>query len=89
MCFNLKILILLGLISSSWASANVVVTNSSTHAHFSGLLSDVLETNRQHDLKITFLCNEELNSIQNGLDVKEIWAIKRKYIINSKNDIQN
>ncbi|XP_031618020.1 nose resistant to fluoxetine protein 6-like [Contarinia nasturtii] len=69
---NVKLSIFFGLISSILAAT----TNSSVTTNFSGLLSDVLQTHLQHDLKITKLCNQQLRSIQNGLDIKEIWAIK-------------
>lgn len=80
MCCNLKISLFLSLICGLM-SANAVTSNSSAVTHFTGLLSDILETNRQHDLRITTLCDKELNSIQNGLNARDIWAIKRECFV--------
>lgn len=76
MCLNLKLTIFVGLILYFMDESNA--SNSTSTTYFTGLLSDVLQTNREHDLKITQLCNDELNSIQSGLDVKDVWAIKCK-----------
>lgn len=54
-------------------------SNGSKITYYTGLLSDVLYTNRENDLAITPLCNQELSAIQNGLDMRDIWAIKCKY----------
>lgn len=70
-----NISIFLGLISGL---RDVVASNASMPSHFTGLLSDVLFTNRQQDLSITSLCNQELAMIQKALDGKDDWAIKRK-----------
>lgn len=78
MSLNLKLTVFLGLIIYTTAAS--VTSNSTTTTYFTGLLSDVLQTNRENDLKITQLCNNELNSIQSGLDVKDVWAIKCKYL---------
>lgn len=53
-------------------------TNGSKATYYTGLLSDVLHTNRENDLAITPLCNQELSAIQNGLNRRDIWAIKCK-----------
>lgn len=71
-----KIAIFAGLINC--LTASVLAYNSSSSTHFTGLLNDVLQTNRQHDLAISKNCNQELLSIQNGLDQRDVWAIKCK-----------
>lgn len=78
MSLNVKILLFVGLFSP-FLAASVTAPNTSATTHFSGLLSDVLQTNHLNDLDISQLCDKELRSIQYGLDVKEIWAIKCKY----------
>lgn len=80
MCLNLKLTIFVGLILNF--AATIDASNSTSTTYFTGLLSDLLQTNREHDLKITQLCNDELNSIQSGLNVKDVWAIKCKYFDN-------
>lgn len=81
----MKIVTLLGLISRLAVvnSATVLSPSSSSNGskttYFTGLLSDVLLTNRENDLAITSRCNRELSEIQNGLDMRDVWAIKCKY----------
>lgn len=66
---------------SQWAINSESASNSSVQ--FDGLLSDVLVTNGyDNKLTLTSLCNRELNKIQDGLNVKDIWAIKCKLSIN-------
>lgn len=52
--------------------------NTSKITYFTGLLSDILYTNRVNDLSITPLCDQQLSDIQNSLDLRDIWAIKCK-----------
>lgn len=73
MYFNVKISLILGVVST-FAAANAIAFNSSSY--FTGLLNDVLQTNRENELEISPLCDIELNSIRNGLDERDIWAIK-------------
>lgn len=82
-----KIVTFLGLIG------NLAIVNSATvlppspsskgskTTYYTGLLSDVLLTNRENDLAITSLCNQELSEIQKGLDMRDVWAIKCKYSV--------
>lgn len=54
--------------------------NSSVPAYYHGLLSDVLQIyNNENHLSISALCGQQLESIQMGLNVKDIWAMKCKY----------
>lgn len=70
------------IILNQLAVKNTIASNSSPPKYFYGLLSDLLQVhNNKNDLTITSLCNEQLNSIQNGLNSKQIWAIKRKFTI--------
>lgn len=72
-------IVLIPLIVHSCAAAN-----SSAPTYYHGLLSDVLEIyNNEHNLSITPLCGQHLESIQMGINVKEIWAMKREYSFTS------
>lgn len=46
--------------------------------YYNGLLSDILQVNNFNNLPITSQCNRELKTIQSSLNVKDVWAIKRK-----------
>lgn len=46
--------------------------------HFNGLLSDVLQVHHLNNLQISSACDKQLILIQNNLDVRNTWAIKRK-----------
>lgn len=80
-----KIVIFFGLIGQLTVVNSVAMlpssssSNGSKNTYFTGLLSDVLFTNRENNLAISPLCNQELSAIQNGLDMRDIWAIKCKY----------
>lgn len=82
-----KIVTFLGLIghltvvNSVLSPSPPAAATAASTTYFSGLLSDVLHTNRENDLAITQLCNQELSEIQNGLDMRDVWAIKCKYIV--------
>lgn len=80
MNFYLKISLFISLICCL-ISTNAVASNSSTTTQYTGLLSDVLQTNFKNDLQITALCDKELNSIQSGLNDRDIWAIKRECFV--------
>lgn len=57
-----------------------LATNSSVPVYYHGLLSDVLQIyNNENNLSITPMCGQQLESIQVGLNVKDIWAMKCKY----------
>lgn len=73
-----KLTTFLSLISCSTSAVNSAISNGTATSYFTGLLSDVLHTNRLNNLEITPLCNQELMIIQSGLDMRDIWAIKRK-----------
>lgn len=77
-----KLLIFIG--SISCCTISVLAYNSTTSAQFTGLLNDILQTNQQQDLGITTLCNQELISIQTGLDLRDVWAIKCKWLDKKK-----
>ena len=87
MDLSVKIVTFLGLIGHLSVVNSVTMlpssssSNDSKTTYYTGLLSDVLFTNRENDLEITPLCNQELSAIQNGLDMRDIWAIKCKYSI--------
>lgn len=83
-----KIVTLFGLIGHLTVvnSTTMLPSSSSTNGskstkYYTGLLSDVLFTNRENDLAVTALCNQELSEIQNGLDMRDTWALKCKYWI--------
>lgn len=72
-------IVLMQLIVHSCSAAN-----SSAPTYYHGLLSDVLEIyNNENNLSITPLCGQQLESIQMGINVKEIWAMKREYSFTS------
>lgn len=52
------------------------------HKYYNGLLSDLLQVNNLNNLPITARCDRQLTLIQNGLNSKRIWAIKRKFECN-------
>lgn len=69
------LIVLIQLIVRSSSAAN-----SSVPAYYHGLLSDVLEIyNNENNLSITPLCGQQLESIQMGINVKDIWAMKCEY----------
>lgn len=53
--------------------------NKFEHKYYNGLLSDVLQVNNLNNLPITPRCDRQLTLIQNSLNSKRIWAIKRKF----------
>lgn len=73
-----KLTTFLSLISYCTSTTNSAVLKENATSYYTGILSDVLYTNRENDLKITAQCNHELITIQNGLDMRDTWAIKRK-----------
>lgn len=73
----------------SCCSFGIFAQNSTASTHFTGLLSDILLTNQQNNLDITSLCNKELVFIQNGLDLRDVWAIKCKCSDDLKKYISN
>lgn len=47
---------------------------------YNSLLSDLLRIKYlKENLTISTLCNDQLNEIQNGLNEKDVWAIKCKW----------
>lgn len=73
----------LNLVSSSSSTSSPSQSsalNTSKITYYTGLLSDILYTNRVNDLSITPLCDQELSKIQHSLDLRDTWAIKCRYI---------
>lgn len=57
-----------------------VATTVKSPKFYNGLLSDLLRIKYlKENLTISPLCNDQLNEIQNGLDEKDVWAIKCKW----------
>lgn len=54
--------------------------------YFNGLLSDFLRINLEfgENLTVSPKCKAELDSIQNGLNAREVWAMKRESIATPK-----
>lgn len=74
-----KITTFLSLISYCTSTSNLAILKENATSYYTGILSDILYTNRENDLEITPQCNHELITIQSGLDMRDTWAIKRKY----------
>lgn len=69
------------MLSSSASASSLYGNYTLKTTYYTGLLSDILYTNRENDLSITPLCNQQLTEIQRGLNMRDIWAIKRKYLV--------
>lgn len=77
MSIIIKLITLFGLIGQL-TMAKRIAANATDNTYYTGILSDLLHTNRENRLPITPLCNQELVAIQSALDMRDIWAIKCK-----------
>lgn len=57
-----------------------IKANSSPTRNYNGLLSDFLQAFNHHKLNITSQCSDQLKEIQRGLNEKDVYAIKCKYL---------
>lgn len=56
-----------------------VAATTNSPKFYSGLLGDLLRVKYlKENLTISTLCNDQLDEIQNGLNGKDVWAIKCK-----------
>lgn len=76
-----KITILFILLSSLIIENGKADSSDTEFKYYNGLLSDILRVNNIDNLSITPKCNKQLSSVQNSLNIKSIWAIKRKSLI--------
>lgn len=75
-----EIFISILLLSEFLTDHNVKALNDKfEHKYYNGLLSDILQVNNLNNLPITPRCDRQLTLIQNSLNSKRIWAIKRKF----------
>lgn len=72
----ISILVLYNLLTGNNVDA---LNDKFEHKYYNGLLSDVLQVNNGNNLPITARCDRQLTLIQNSLNSKRVWAIKRKF----------
>lgn len=72
----LRLVFILFFIASELSVINAVALNKTRF--FNGLLSDFLRINLEfgENLTVSPRCKAELDSIQNGLNAREVWTMK-------------